>query len=247
VIDLFGGLKIDKQERRVAQRTDLLTGKAVGGRKGSARVVFEFSAPDLVWNADEKLIAAEVATAIGETIRDNMLAGNQGDGSPLPAASSKTLERRQYRLEQAARGGAPSMRYANRQALKKRQAAHRNWDRRFKAARLGAFTPMPGETRFGLESGMLARSIVAAPTAGGAWQVYFAQARAKLDRTGSSAALRVFKRMRPWSEAMFRQPRLQEALRRCQANLLGSRARLLFQQLQRTAQLVQQAAQAEAA
>jgi hypothetical protein len=233
VIDLFGGLRID---RRFSRRTGAQTG---------ARVTFEFTAPDIVFNADEKLIAAEVATAIGDTIRENMLAGLQGDGTPLPASPASTMERRAYRLAQSARGGAPAMRYANRQALKKRQAAHRNWDRRFKAAKLGAFVPIPGETRFGLESGMLAKSIVAAPTARGTWEVYFAQARAKLDKTGSSAVLRVFKgeRVKLWSPAMFRQDRIQEALRRCQAGLMGKRSLLVFQQLRRTAELLAQASE----
>jgi hypothetical protein len=205
-IDLFGGLQVERKET------------SSGGTR--ARVTVEFTAPTLVWHADEKAIAGEVARAIEETIRANLLAGRAPDGSPLPAADSDTLDRRQYRVEQAARGGEAAARITDSRA---RSSAKRNWTKRFKAPKLGHAQPIPGAHLFGVESSLLARSVVAVAE-GGVWRVFFTAIRARLDRTGQNAVLRVFKRVSIWNAAAMSQPRVQQALRNVQKNLLAASA-----------------------
>lgn len=206
-IDIFGGLKIDRREGRA-------------GKPGSARVVCEFTAPSLVWHADEKAIAGEVAEAMQLTIQENLLRGLAPDGTPLPSPAAATLERREYRLDQATRGGQASDQVTDK---RERSTIARNWRRRFKAARLGMQSPRAGARSFGLESGLLAMSVKAVAEAG-VWKVYFAVIRAKLDDSGSSAVLRVFKRIGMWNAAAARQPRVQEALRSAQKKLFASSA-----------------------
>lgn len=205
-IDLFGGLQVEKKTSRSGQTT--------------ARVTVEFTAPTLVWHADENAIAAQVAGAIAAQIRDNLLAGRAPDGSALPAPAAGTLDRREFRLAQEQRGGEVAARIDDPSA---RARGRRSWRRRFKAARLGMQHPQAGARSFGVESGLLARS-VAAVAKDGVWQVFFAAIRAKLDRSGQNAVLRVFKRIGIWNAQAMQQPKIQEALRAVQKKLLSSRA-----------------------
>lgn len=224
-IDLFGGLEVANSGTR------------------SARMVIEFTAPDLQFSFDERQHTAGVATAIADTIRGNLLSGRAPDGSPLPAASPGTLERREARLEQAARGGAVSPRYRDSQFIAR---GRRNWAKRFKAARLGMQSPEHGARLFGVESGLLARSVAAAPSKrGNGWTVFFAVLRAKLDRTGASAVLRVFKRIPVWGPAAMADQRVQGALREAAWTLLVSRAMRLLNELQRTAENTQELAEGD--
>jgi hypothetical protein len=96
-----------------------------------------------------------------------------------------------------------------------------------------------------VESGLLAKSVAAAPAkAGSGWTVFFAVIRAKLDRTGASAVLRVFKRIPVWGPNAMAQAQVQEALARVRDGLFASRAQRLLAELQRTAQLTQALAEA---
>lgn len=205
-IDIFGGLNIDR--------------KTSNSGKTTARVTVEFTAPTLFWHADENAIAADVAGAIAAQIRDNLLAGRAPDGSPLPEPAAGTLERREFRLAQEQRGGDVTPRITD---ATQRGRGRRSWRQRFKAARLGMQHPMAGARFFGVESGLLARS-VAAVAKDGVWQVFFAAIRAKLDRTGQNAVLRVFKRVSIWNAQAMSQPKVQEALRAVSKKLLSSRA-----------------------
>jgi hypothetical protein len=223
VIDLFAGLKVANRGTR------------------NARMTIEFVAPDMQFSADERAQAGEVATAIADTIKSNLLTGKAPDGSPLPASAAGTRERREARLEQAARGGAPAARYRDATFIAK---AKRNWAKRFKAAQSGIQAPQQS-TVFGIESGLLARSVAAAPSkAGGGWTVFFAVVRAKLDRTGASAVLRVFKRIPVWGPNAMAQAKVQAALAGVRDALFSSRAERLLRELQRTAQLTQALAEA---
>jgi hypothetical protein len=205
-IDLFGGLNIEKKTSKSGKET--------------ARVTVEFTAPTLFWHADENAIAADVAGAIAAQIRDNLLAGRAPDGSPLPEPAAATLERREFRLAQEQRGGEVAARIDDPSA---RARGRRSWRQRFKAARLGMQHPRSGARFFGVESTLLARS-VAAVAKDGVWQVFFAAIRAKLDRSGQNAVLRVFKRIGIWNAQAMSQPKVQEALRAVSKKLLSARA-----------------------
>lgn len=207
-IDLFGGLKIERQNARSGER-----------KGGPARVTVEFTAPDLVWHADENAIAGEVAQAIADTIRENLLGGRAPDGSPLPPIAPATQARRRFRLEQAGRGGEAAPRVRDGAA---RARARENWVDRFRAPKLGMQQPMPGARTFGVESGLLARSVAAIADAG-VWRVFFAAIRARLDRSNANAVLRVFKRIGIWNAAAMSQPRVQQALRNVRDKLLTKR------------------------
>lgn len=206
-IDLFGGLKVDKRTNSA-------------GRTVGARMVVDFTAPEFFFHADDKAIATEVAEAIAETIGGNLVQGKAPDGTPLPMASEATLERRRYRIDQDIRGGQLNERITDRRA---RVRGVRGWARRFRAAKLGDQHPVAGATLFGSESGLLARSVVAV-VEGAGFRVFFAALRAKLDRTGENAVLRVFRRIDIWNRQAMTQPRVQEALRNVQKNLWAKSA-----------------------
>lgn len=202
-IDIFGALRVRRRQ--------------AGGP--GARVTAEFTAPALVWHADENAIMGGVAEAIAESIREMLLQGRAPDGTPLPTPDQDTLERRRYRLAQAGRGGHAADHITDPKA---RRRALLGWMRRFKAAKMGLQTPQPGARSFGVESELLARSVVAVPRVG-YFDVFFAAIRAKLDRSGSNAVLRVFKRIGIWNAAAARQPRVQAALRQAQRDLFSRR------------------------
>jgi hypothetical protein len=224
-IKLFAGLK-----------RDVLRSKA--GKTRYSRMVVEFKAPDLTFDAREATLARDVATAIAEHIRDSMLAGTSPGGTPLPQASAATLERRAHRVAQASRGGGAAPQF-KQPAF--RASARKNYVRRMRAARLGMFEPDRSAQRFGVESGMLAKSAAAAPSRDGrgGWRVFFAVARAKLDRSGQSAAGRVFARVPVWSAAAMRSPRVQSELRDLRRLLFATRAARLWREAQRAVANVQ--------
>lgn len=209
VIDIFGSLR-DKSH----------------GRAGSAlsKASIQFTAPDIKFDgsdAAEMVIAGNVAKVITELIRTNLLAGRDPSGRPLPAPDADTMVRREYRDEQAARGGK-----AAPQFTRGHKKARSNFRKRFRAPRLGMFDPRnpPVEGKFGIESGMLAKSAVAAPERDGTWRVYFAGPRAN-KQDGESAVDRVFKRIAPWSRQGMRQPAMQDALRASVGDLMRVRGR----------------------
>jgi hypothetical protein len=227
-ISLFG---------KLAEREGFRDGK---GRIIKGRFTLEFSAPDLVFNADENQIAGVAATAIADTIKTNMLAGMTPSGAPLPAASAATVRRREYRDKQASNNGNVSSRYRNKRF---RTRAYRTYRRRFKFAG-GEFSPAKYDnTLIGRESGLLASSAKAVPE-GGRWVVFFAANRGNVDRTGKSAVHRVFSRIQMWSDDAWRQPRIQRALNDMKRSLITVRGAKLGSQLMETMRRLQSIGQA---
>lgn len=210
------------------------------GQRG-ARMTIEFTAPDISFQADEHRIAQLACEAIAQTVRENLQTGRAPDGTPMPAAALATVIRREYRADQLARGGQPSDRYKD---PKFRSRAVKAWKRRFIAAQLGEFQPKSGARTFGSDSGMLAASPRAVPSAdGNGWTCWFAAARSKPDKKGRSAVERVFTRIPVWSKAAMEQPKIQEALRNVAQGLLVNRAGKLLGELMRTVKLTQQLAE----
>jgi len=219
-----------------ALRTKSTVG-ASGRRKAADRLMIEFEAPEIYFSADEAAIAGILATRLTEMARQNMALGRMPfTGAPLPAADSATLERRQYREKQASRGGEITPRIKD---PKSRADGQKNWRRRFTAPRLGAFTPGQGVPTglFGIESGMLAKSLKAVASAAGTWQVFVAGPRGNLDRSGTSAMGRVRRIFEVTQQAMA-QPQVQQALRQVAQGLLVKRGQKLLGEAFRTMSLL---------
>lgn len=208
VINLTGGLrrKLEK-EGRTARHRD--------------KFIISLKSDDIKFRANETNIAQYAAEVIGETIKQNMRLGKRPNGKPMPSADADTMKRRAYREQQYISG-------AKRTTQKVINRAKRNLERRIKAPKLGRFPPgrVQVHGRRGLESGMLAESVVAAAEKDGTWSVFFASKRANEDKWGTSAVLRVFKGIgRVWDEAAMRQPEIQNALRVTARMLITGRAR----------------------
>ena len=93
-------------------------------------------------------------------------------------------------------GGGDSAAAMSRQADQQKAEA-RNFDRRFRALKIGMYNPTTHSNghAVGVESGMLADSIVVEPNvARGGWAVYVTDRRSFIDRSGNSPAKRVFER-----------------------------------------------------
>lgn len=194
--------------------------RAAQGR-GKAKMYLEFTTPDLAIQMDEKEIGAEFAKLLETTISQRLLDGKQPDGSPMPGLATATVRRRAYRASQGDRGGAAHGRFKDSAF---RSTVARNYRKRFSASKLGYFKP-GGYHTFGLESGMLAKSVKAV-FEGGHWAIYFAAARGNIER-GGSAVQRVFSRVKVWSQAAMQQQDIQEGLRAIARGLLAMRAKKL--------------------
>lgn len=235
-IELFGALKA-KGSKPGPQ----------GGRAPSHSIEFTIS-KDLTFDgSDEGLrrLGEQVAGAIRDTMRANMLAGKAPDGEPLPEAAEATIERRaryarEFGVKSALVKGWEEVKRAvgkeGKAIAKGELTAHKtaNVMRRYVAPKLGQHVPGSGSsTLFGFDSGMLARSVYVI-FARGAWWVKFATPRSNIDATGGSAVSRVFSRLRMWSDQGQGDPRVQNALRDAIGAILGP-ARSLLKAIKRTA------------
>lgn len=177
--------------------------QVVRNRRGrNAKVVVEFRAPELVFNPDQRAIARQLATTLTEVFRAYMLDGRWLDGRPLPPVAAATGARREYRVLQA-------------QRPREGQEARR-FDRRFATKKLGTQYPeasVSGRNLVGLESGTLAKSLAVAPAAGKGVRIFVADVRGKLDRSGSSAWMRVLRAMKGLGrlDGVFDDPKVQAA------------------------------------
>jgi len=218
-IDILAGLKIQRP------------------RTPGARCVVEWSAPTLAFTADATVIAGELAQAYCDAIRE-LLAG-------MPAAPAATLQRRRYRVEQAGRGGEPAgwSSVGGHLDADERREAKRRYFERFRAPKMGLVEPRPGETRQGTESGMLAQSLVSEMFAPGQFRVYFAGPRARLDRTGENAVLRVFKKFPSLLKDAAKSATFMRALDRAREQLFGKGTLALLRSAVSTAGAVQDLAE----
>ena len=143
---------------------------------------------------DPTQLKQQIALAVAAQVRENLARGLAPDGVPLPALSPATIRRRQYRAEQAARGGAPDERFTD-EAFRARAEA--NYRERFPPGKAPA-----GGVRPGVESGTLLSGIKAE---GGA---VTAPARGHLRTLGL------------WSAAAQRQPQFRRRLQAIARSLI---------------------------
>src|SRR3990167_6326401 len=160
-----------------------------GGPLDADKFVIDVKVGDLFVNLDPVHYAGTVAQQLAQVITSNLLQGAAPDGSPNPQISPATAERRLYRLAQAARGGQIHPKYRD---AKMRAQSRRAWNSRFKATGIlgGKSDPTdnPAPGTFGIESGLLVRSIAAEPIGdGSSWRIFFANIRGIADRSGRSA------------------------------------------------------------
>lgn len=188
------------------------------GARGRDRMLIHFTVPSITWDLSLPGIRAALkpfAELLQMDARFKLLSGRDLGGKALPAASAATIDRRRYRKAQAARGGQVAERYKDPEV---RARGRRNYDRRFTAALSGSFPPdgrYGGGAWLGVESGLLALTIVVAPLEQG-WGLFVANARGVLDRGGDSALGRVFRRVGAWSRDAMAQPEIQAGLRAVQ-------------------------------
>lgn len=193
---------------------------------GRPRMMVEFRCPDIRWDVSDRNVKTQLgvfAKLLQTTARVRLLSGRDFAGRPLPTAAAATVERRRYRMAQAARGGQAHERYIDQRF---RGATVRNFNRRFNAARLGHFSPKGG-SMFGRESDMLAWSITVAPVASGSWGLFVANARGLIGSDGDSAIGRFVRRVGAWSQEAMRHPTIQEGLRNLQRGLRIARGQRL--------------------
>jgi hypothetical protein len=229
VIDLFAGLR------------EVSSTRGATGGGGISKVTLEVRAPSFKIDLNESQLAGAMAVAVVEQVRANILAGRRLDGSPAAPLAASTIERREYRILQAQRGGAAADRYRDR---KFRSEARKNHRKRFTAPRLGSFSPAdspaPITTR-GIESGLLLKSMVAEPTSAGGWKIFFANVRAQTDRSGNSPVGRAFglpAQRAAMFERLVSQPSVRKRLEHSlQAAVNGKRGPNLLAELERTANL----------
>jgi hypothetical protein len=105
---------------------------------------------------------------------------------------------------------------------------------------IGTFDPRDApNSLFGLESGMLAHSMKVVPRAPG-FNIYFADNRTRIDKTGASALSRVFSKIGLIGELGLKQPSIQKALRSVASEILGHRAAKLLREIARAGRLLGQ-------
>jgi hypothetical protein len=186
-IELFGMLRKFKPPSKNGRSRD--------------RMTIEFRAPEVYFDGDEKKVAQSVAVTLSEVIKANLSAGLDMAGKPLPAASPATIERREYRAKQAARGGAADDRYDQR--TKFARGVKRNFTKRFRTAKMGTFGPdssVGGGKLFGYESGMLARSVKVVAESSGSFRLFFGIKVLVIDNSGNpveGATVRIYDAKKP--------------------------------------------------
>jgi len=221
-----------------------------GGRGSYGRQSFVEVKSDELWiDLDEKKIAEPLAVALGEQARANLLTGKWIDGRPFPALDADTVTRREYRAEQGKRGGRPAgagvrknaplaLRAVAKTANSRIARTVRKYNERFRAPKLGKFTPMGGSVP-GNESGMTAASFVMVyETALRAFRGYFAGARGlRRDRTGMTAVERLAARVGGGVNAalMMSTPAAQKALEQVAQGIVAKNKAALLKAVMETA------------
>lgn len=129
-------------------------------------------------------------------------------------------------------GRSPSKTAANNARILKAHSrvlekARKNFVRRFSSAQIGMTPPdasLGGGRSFGIESGLLAKSIKVVVEEGGRFVMYFAGTRAFSSGGGAkSAVARVFQRIGLFTAEGLRQPGIQEGLVQLKKDLFQSR------------------------
>lgn len=159
------------------------------------RVAISIEAPQISVSIDADDFLKRVGRPLARTLRRRLLSGQGLSGGAAPSPAPATLERRERRRAQVARGGAPKD--PSRYPDAKHQAQKRFYNGRV-AGNVGGWH-VPGRKvptdAFGVESGLLARSIAFGKDRyTGKWSIFFANNRAIVGKDGESPAMRVFSR-----------------------------------------------------
>lgn len=175
-IDLFAGLR----------SKEVKLSKLRGGGQGFKSFV-EIIAPAFHVNVDEREIAGAFAKGLTTILQNALLTGTAGR---TPEAA--TLDRRRYREKQSARGGQIDPRIKDKTD---RARGIKSWKQRFRSVRGTKADPAnpPARGVWGVDSGLLVRSLRAFNEGGGStWRIFAADNRGLKDRSAMSALDRVF-------------------------------------------------------
>lgn len=179
---------------------------------------------DLLFDPNNKKLAAAVAQMVKEQLRENLEQGKGPGGEVLPALKASTLERRGNESRQGTRGGQADPRFDDSEF---RHRVQNNYTRDYTAPRLGQFTPREGGPR-GILSGMLAKSFAARPNKDGKGVTVYVAAKRGRPRPGTvrkgetlSALEVVYGQVPMWTPQAMRTPKIKKAMEDGVKSLLG--------------------------
>ncbi len=193
--------------------------------KGNRKDAIVITSESLLFDPDDKAMAAAVAAAFVEQIKTNLARGQDPAGNALPHLAKDSIKRRRDEAEQGARGGQAADRYTD---PKFRAEAQRNYTYDYTAPRLGTFVPRDGGPR-GFVSGMLMKSFSARPSKDGKSVIIYVAAkrgRPRPTRTHRSMELRsalesTFRDVPLMTPQAMAQPKIRAAMQRAADNMLG--------------------------
>lgn len=155
-------------------------------RKGKTgeKMAIQIESDDLIFDPDDKAMAAAVAAAMVEECKRQLLAGRRPDGTALPGLKPATSKRREDEVAQGSRGGEAHPRYKD---AKFRARVKKNYDRDYTLSRGGkAFTPEEVAGPRGVVSGMLVESFFARPNRDGRGVTIYVAAKRGRPRKGET-------------------------------------------------------------
>ena len=209
------------------------TSKRTG--KQGIKFAIEIKSDQLLFNPDEKPIAAAMAAAIAAACKKNLLAGKAPTGASLPGIGGSTTTRREQEAAQGRRGGAPDERYKDQSFIDRAKADHA-----WQYTGLGkTWVPVTGGPR-GVLSGLLAHSFAARPRSDGKGWIVFVSAKRSRNRRGSgpTALETVFRGIPLWSAAAFEQPDIIAARRAAAKAMLGNDLRTILNNAKKIGQSI---------
>lgn len=199
------------------------------GRSGEKFAV-QIESTDLLFDPDNRAMAAEVAQAFLEQAKAMLLQGKRADGTALPPLDVDSLDWRQTEAAQGARGGQAADQY---QDPKFRARVKQNYDRDYTTRRSGkGYQPKAGGPR-GVASGLLLDSFFARPNRDGKGVTIYVAAQRGRPRKGEtlSALQSVFGLGDPIPAAALATPAVQKAIQKSLDSMLATSAQNLVKQL----------------
>ncbi|HYF01058.1 MAG TPA: hypothetical protein VEJ18_19195 [Planctomycetota bacterium] len=226
-VNLFASL-------RRLERTSRKTGAV------SSKVSVQFTADDVWFNPDEKLIAKRLAAEIASVVKAQLMRGNNPEGKALPSLDDDTQKWRAAEYALGARGGEADPRFKD---AKKRAAIKAKYQRDYTPQRMGkaTFTPQPGGAR-GVVSGLLVRSVRARPLKDGKTFIVDVAGIRGTPRPGErqSAIETVLAGMPMWSAAAMNQPEIRKAMQEAANGMVSKDLKSLLREAQQAFRNLQQ-------
>lgn len=201
--------------------------------KPGSKFAIQIESTELLFNPDDKAMAAEVAEAMRLRAVEMLRQGRRADGSPLPGLDADTLDWRMTEAAQGDRGGEADERYED---PKFRRKVRDNYDRDYTTRRGGkGYKPKAGGPR-GNVSGLLADSFFARPNRDGKGVTIYVAAQRGRPRRGEtlSALQSVFGTGDPVPATALFTPEVKKAMQEATEQLLAKSTADLLKNLTET-------------